>query len=261
MEPEAVQLTARYADMLQIGSRNMQNFSLLKAVGRAERPVLLKRGMSATIDEWLLAAEYILNEGNEEVVLCERGIRTFETRTRNTFDVAAVPVTKTIGRLPVIVDPSHASGDRSLILPLALAGRAAGADGVMVEVHPNPSEALSDGPQQLDAEGFTQLMEGLGLASRRTEIDVLDREIISLLGRRVARSVAIGRFKAARGEPLRTPDRESEILRALREEAELAGLDGEEVTGIFELILEMSRGEQARAVERGDRPTGSRSRG
>ncbi len=159
--PEHVERVAEKADVLQIGTRNMQNFSLLQEVGKVHRPVLLKRGMSSSIDELLQAAEYILHEGNQQVILCERGIRTFETSTRNTLDISAVPVLKSRTHLPVIVDPSHAAGSRNLVPPLALAAQAVGADGVMVEVHPEPEKALSDGPQSLDLEQLEMLMGAL----------------------------------------------------------------------------------------------------
>jgi 3-deoxy-7-phosphoheptulonate synthase len=149
------------ADVLQIGTRNMQNFALLTEVGRANRPVVLKRGMSASIDELLQAAEYILAGGNQRVILCERGIRTFETSSRNTLDVTAIPVLRRRTHLPVIVDPSHAAGDRGLVAPLAMAGAAIGAHGLMVEVHPDPDTALSDGPQSLTPEDFDLLMKTL----------------------------------------------------------------------------------------------------
>ncbi len=161
VSPEEVELVARYSQMLQIGARNMQNFSLLQEVGKTGIPVLLKRGIAATIEEWLMAAEYILKEGNDQVVLCERGIRTFETATRNTLDISAVPLIKEWSHLPVIVDPSHASGRRSLVLPLARAALAAGADGLMVEVHPDPEHALSDGPQSLNFAQFEKMIAGL----------------------------------------------------------------------------------------------------
>lgn len=149
MAPEQVDLVSEYADMLQIGARNMQNYSLLQEVGRSRKPVLLKRGMMCSIDEWLQAAEYILAYGNMQVVLCERGIRTFESYTRNTLDLSAVPAVKRISHLPVIVDPSHGTGRRDLVTPMAMAAIAAGADGVMVEAHPDPDKALSDGAQSL----------------------------------------------------------------------------------------------------------------
>jgi 3-deoxy-7-phosphoheptulonate synthase len=159
--PEDVELVAAHADMLQIGARNMQNFRLLSEVGAQPLPVLLKRGISSSIEELLLAAEYVVSAGNPRVILCERGIRTFETATRNTFDVSAVPVLKQKTHLPVIVDPSHAAGERSLVPPLAAAGVAAGADGVLVEVHNDPDSALSDGPQSLTIPGFTAMMSQL----------------------------------------------------------------------------------------------------
>ncbi len=161
LAPEHVEKMVEKADVLQIGTRNMQNFALLTEVGRANKPVLLKRGMSASIDEFLQAAEYILAGGNQRVILCERGIRTFETSSRNTLDVTAVPVLRRRTHLPVVIDPSHAAGDRDLVAPLAVAGAAVGAHGLMVEVHPNPAEALSDGPQSLTLEDFDELMTTL----------------------------------------------------------------------------------------------------
>ena len=166
MSPEDVGLVEGYTDILQIGARNMQNFSLLKRVGRAEKPVMLKRGMSATIEEWLGCAEYILNEGNMNVILCERGIRTYETITRNTLDVSAVPVIKQLSDLPVVVDPSHGTGIRSLVAPMAKAGVAAGADGLIIEVHPHPEKALSDGDQSLHPPEFADLMREMAPIAR-----------------------------------------------------------------------------------------------
>jgi 3-deoxy-7-phosphoheptulonate synthase len=157
MSADLIPLVSAYADMLQIGSRSIQNFPLLEAVGRADRPVLLKRGMMSTVDEFLSAAEYVLKAGNSRVVLCERGIRTFETRTRNTFDVVAIPLLKSLTHLPVIADPSHATGHKHLVAPAALAAVAAGADGLLVEVHGDPSSALCDGPQALLPEEFRLL--------------------------------------------------------------------------------------------------------
>ena len=161
MSPDTVGLVAGYADLLQVGARNMQNFELLKELGRIRKPVLLKRGMSATIEEFLAAAEYILAEGNHQVILCERGIRTFETATRNTLDLAVVPLIRELSHLPVMIDPSHATGKRSLVSPMAKASLVAGAHGVLVEVHPEPDKALSDGPQSLTLPGFEALMEEL----------------------------------------------------------------------------------------------------
>jgi 3-deoxy-7-phosphoheptulonate synthase len=161
MEPSQVDIVAEYADILQIGTRNMQNYSLLRDVGRVARPVMLKRGYGATVEEWLMAAEYIVSSGNPNVILCERGIRTFETYTRNTLDLSAVPLLRHLTHLPVIVDPSHATGKRWLVKPLAIGGIAVGADGVMVEVHPTPDEALSDAEQQLDLDQFRALMDAI----------------------------------------------------------------------------------------------------
>ena len=158
MTPEQVDLVAEYADILQIGARNMQNFSLLKRVGKSTKPVLLKRGLSATIKEFLMSAEYIISQGNPQVILCERGIRTFETMTRNTLDIAAVPLLKELSHLPVVVDPSHATGKRSLVQPMAKSSVAAGADGLLIEVHPVPEEAWSDGAQSLTFSDFDELM-------------------------------------------------------------------------------------------------------
>jgi 3-deoxy-7-phosphoheptulonate synthase len=163
LETRDVELVAEYADMLQIGARNMQNFSLLKEVGRSGKPVLLKRGFSNTIEEWLLAAEYIAQQGNLQIVLCERGIRTFEPSTRNTLDISAVPVAQSLSHLPVVVDPSHASGKRGLVAPLARAAVAAGADGVMIDIHPEPTRALVDGAQALTGEEAKKLAQDLSL--------------------------------------------------------------------------------------------------
>ncbi|NMC72971.1 MAG: 3-deoxy-7-phosphoheptulonate synthase [Geobacteraceae bacterium] len=162
MSPETVGLVAECAHLLQVGARNMQNFELLRELGKIRKPVLLKRGMSATIEEFLAAAEYILAEGNSSVILCERGIRTFETATRNTLDLAVVPLIKEVSHLPIVVDPSHATGRRSLVAPMVKASLVAGADGVMVEVHPDPEKALSDGPQSLTPAGFERLMQDVG---------------------------------------------------------------------------------------------------
>lgn len=159
MSPDNVGLVAEYADLLQVGARNMQNFDLLRELGKIRKPVLLKRGMSATIEEFLAAAEYVLAEGNHQVILCERGIRTFETATRNTLDLAVVPLVKELSHLPIMVDPSHATGKRSLVAPMSKAALVAGAHGILVEVHPEPEKALSDGPQSLTFAGFDRLME------------------------------------------------------------------------------------------------------
>jgi 3-deoxy-7-phosphoheptulonate synthase len=172
MEPEKVELVAQYADILQIGARNVQNFSLLRRVAETKKPVLLKRGMATSIQEWLLSAEYVLAGGNPNVILCERGIRTFETATRFTLDLNAVPVVKRLSHLPVVVDPSHGTGYWEYVESMAMAGVAAGADGLIIEVHPKPEEALSDGPQSLKPERFAALMGRV-----RRVAQALDRDI------------------------------------------------------------------------------------
>jgi 3-deoxy-7-phosphoheptulonate synthase len=161
MDPRDLDIMVKYADVIQIGARNMQNFRLLLEVGAVNKPVLLKRGLSSTIKEWLMSAEYIMSKGNHQVILCERGIRTFETATRNTLDLSAVPVLKQLTHLPVVVDPSHGVGKWDLVAPMAKAAVAAGADGILIEVHPNPEEAMSDGEQSLKPDAFRKLMDEL----------------------------------------------------------------------------------------------------
>ena len=173
VDPESLDLVERYADVIQIGARNMQNYPLLRRAGQARKPVLLKRGMSATITEWLLAAEYLLAEGNDQVILCERGVRSFDTRTRNLLDLTAVPVARELSHLPVFADPSHGTGVRSKVAPMARAAVAAGADGLIVEVHPDPAQALSDGAQSLYPEQFEQLV-----AECRTIAQAIGRDLV-----------------------------------------------------------------------------------
>jgi len=172
MDTQQVALLARYADILQIGARNMQNYSLLREVGHTRKPVMIKRGLSSTIEEWLLSAEHVMAQGNQQVILCERGIRTFETYTRNTLDLNAVPVVKELSHLPVIVDPSHGTGIRDKVAPMARAAIAAGADGLMIEVHNDPEHALSDGPQSLWPKQFDELVRQI-----RTIAEVLGRTV------------------------------------------------------------------------------------
>jgi len=179
MDESGLGWVAEMADIVQIGARNMQNFSLLKVAGRCGKPVLLKRGISATVQELLLSAEYLLAEGNHDVVLCERGVRSFDTATRNLFDLTAIPVVHKLSHLPIIADPSHGTGLRDKVIPMARAAIAAGADGIMVEVHPNPEEALSDGAQSLFPDQFAQLMREV-------------RIIAEAIGRRVAEPAAVG---------------------------------------------------------------------
>ncbi|HEY5674228.1 MAG TPA: 3-deoxy-7-phosphoheptulonate synthase [Malonomonas sp.] len=172
VNPRDVDLVAKYADVMQVGARNTQNFALLKLLGQLDKPILLKRGMATTIQEFLMSAEYILSEGNRRVILCERGIRTFETATRNTLDISAVPVLKQQTHLPVMIDPSHATGHAHLVAPMCYAAAAAGADGLLVEVHPCPEQAASDGPQSLRPDDFQQMMDKL-----RQYVKVADREM------------------------------------------------------------------------------------
>jgi len=178
MDPDGVGWVSEMADIVQLGARNMQNFSLLKVAGRCGKPILLKRGISATIVELLLSAEYLLAEGNHDVILCERGVRSFDTMTRNLFDLTAIPVVHKLSHLPIIADPSHGTGLRDKVIPMARAAVAAGADGIMVEVHPNPEDALSDGAQTLYPDQFAQLMREV-------------RIIAEAIGRRVAEPAAV----------------------------------------------------------------------
>lgn len=172
LDPDGVDLVVQYADIIQIGARNMQNYTLLRRAGRAGKPVLLKRGMSATIDELLLAAEYLLAEGNPDVILCERGIRSFDTHTRNLLDLTSIPVVKSLSHLPIIVDPSHGTGIRSKVIPMARAAVAAGADGLIVEVHPDPPKAMSDGAQSLYPDQFAKLVDEVIVIARAIGRDV-----------------------------------------------------------------------------------------
>ena len=174
LDPDGVDLVVQYADIIQIGARNMQNYTLLRRAGRAGKPVLLKRGMSATIDELLLAAEYLLAEGNPDVILCERGIRSFDTHTRNLLDLTSIPVVKSLSHLPIIVDPSHGTGIRSKVTPMGRAAVAAGADGLIVEVHPDPPKAMSDGAQSLYPDQFAKLVDEVTVIARAIGRDVTD---------------------------------------------------------------------------------------
>lgn len=194
MSPGDVDLVAEYSDMLQIGARNMQNFHLLLEAGRQPKPVMLKRGLSASIEEWLMAAEYVLSAGNPRVILCERGIRTFETATRFTLDISAVPVTKKLSHLPVIVDPSHAAGHRDLVAALSRAALAAGADGLMMEVHPQPEKALADGQQSLRPEEFPRLMGELARVA-----EVMGRKLAGPLARPAVAEAAVAEAASAAG--------------------------------------------------------------
>ncbi len=263
-DPGQVELFDRYVDLLQVGSRNMHNFVLLRAVGQSRKPVLLKRGFGSTIEEWLLAAEYILSSGNPNLILCERGIRTFETATRNTLDLSAVPVLRERTHLPIVVDPSHGTGQRSLVGPMALAAAAVGADGLLIEVHPDPPSAKSDGDQSLSFEEFGELMDELrrlrfvrshvadqpsivpsgitDLAVLRARIDELDAGIVSLLQERAAAALEVQQLRGdAHGHDV---TREQELLE--RAAAGDGVLTPDEMTMVFGSILRASRSAQRR---------------
>ena len=267
-DPGDVEVFERYVDMLQIGARNMANFVLLKAVGQSRKPVLLKRGISATIEEWLMAAEYILSSGNPNVILCERGIRTFETATRNTLDLSAVPVIRERTHLPILVDPSHGTGHRPLVRPLAVAGAAVGADGIIIEVHPDPPAARSDSEQSLSFPEFGDLMDDLRRheylrhptapgaiapseppAERRrlrARIDDVDARLAALLEERAELSVAVQQTRAA-DDHGHDVTRERELL----DRAAHAGdgiLTAEEREQVFATILRVSRAAQRRSA-------------
>ena len=256
IDAASLDLVVGKVDIIQIGARNMQNFELLKLVGKINKPIILKRGLSATIEEWLLAAEYILAAGNPQVILCERGIRTFEPSTRNTLDLSAVGVAKELSHLPVIVDPSHAAGRRDLISSLSKAAIAAGADGLLIEMHPDPAVASSDGPQSLYPEQFIQLARELGtvagsvnrafacggqeeentLESLRTQIDDIDQSIIEHL---VARMEIVGKVgDRKRLDRVKDTSREKEIIQRLVNLAMELQLPPELVKRIYPLIFE-----------------------
>ena len=268
MAGEHVPLVARYADALQVGARNVQNFDLLKALGRAGKPVLLKRGFSTTVEELLMSAEYVLAHGNPDVILCERGIRTFETCTRNTLDLNAVAVLKQLTHLPVLVDPSHGTGRRELVAPLSKAALAVGADGLVIEVHPRPEEALCDGAQSLTPDLFARLMRDLvgyaplegrtlgppvplaaepPLAAYRTRIDGIDAALVRLLNERTLLALRVATIKRSSGHPPRAPEREAAVLDHVRN-ASYGPLDAEAVSRLFVAILAETRAAQGRVA-------------
>ncbi len=269
MSPEDVPLVAAHADMLQVGARNVQNFRLLAALGAAGKPVLLKRGMSTTLEELVLAAEYVMAHGNAEVVLCERGIRTFEPATRNTLDLNAVPALRAMTHLPILVDPSHGTGRRELVTPLSRAAVAAGADGLIVEMHPDPAHALSDGAQSLTPSGLVELVRSLVghaallgrtlhvpsarllvdpmLRAYRHRIDAIDDALLSLLEERAELSMSLGRIKRAVGDPLVVPEREAEVLHRVTESAR-GPLEARAIERVFSSIIDTMRDVQRRYV-------------
>ncbi len=260
-----MELFERYVDVIQIGSRNMHNFTLLRAAGQGRTPVLLKRGFGATIDEWLMAAEYILSAGNANVILCERGIRTFERATRNTLDLSAVPVLREMTHLPVVVDPSHGTGKRSLVASMAVGAAAVGADGLIIEVHPDPPHALSDGDQSLSFPEFGALMDELrrfeflkrgsgapapsvaaatGIDGMRQRIDTIDNQLLGLVDERAKLALAISEAKGATGNG-HDPQREHSLLDRARS-IEGGVLDGEELEQVMSAVLRASRQMQRR---------------
>ena len=266
-DPANVEVFDQYVDMLQIGARNMQNFVLLKAVGQSKKPVLLKRGLSSTIDELLMAAEYVLSSGNPNVVLCERGIRTFETATRNTLDLSAIPVIQERTHLPIIVDPSHGTGHRPLVRPMAVAGAAVGADGIIIEVHPDPPTARSDSEQSLSFPEFGDLMDDLRRHEYlrqptaphaqthieppterkrlRARIDDVDSRLASLLEERAELSVAVQQTRDA-GDHGHDVSRERELIEKASHSADEGVLTPEEREMVFGAILRVSRSAQRR---------------
>jgi 3-deoxy-7-phosphoheptulonate synthase len=254
LEPDHVDVVAEHVDVIEVGPDNMQNFVLLRAVGATSRPIIIHRASAATIDEWLLAAEYVLDAGNEAVVLCERGSRGFDPRTTDTLDISVIPTAQRMSHLPVIVDPSPAAGHPELVQPLALAARSAGADGLMVPFHPDPSRALAGNGLHLDPERFSALMEALGIPSLRDEIDRIDRQVIRLLGRRLQSSIDIARIKAARDLAMRSPDREAELIAEMRDDAVAVGMDPMYAEELMNVVLRHSRAAQVAAVGRDEEP-------
>lgn len=268
MEPSQIPLAAHYCDMLQVGTRNMQNFPLLRELGRSRRPILFKRGLAATLEEWLAAAEYVAACGNPDIVLCERGIRTFETATRNTLDLSAVPAIQARSHLPVVVDPSHGTGHSEHVTPMARAAVAAGADGLLVEVHVDPARALSDGGQSLNLEQFEDLMDQVrrvadavdrgteaptpcdgqsvgpsmsdSVKALRDEIDRLDQKLALLLNQRAECALRIADVMRGLGLPTYLPDREEEILK-LVERANSGPFDSVAIRRLFQRVIDECR--------------------
>lgn len=241
MEERDLEEAGELVDLLEIHHGSMQNFELLRVAGRSGKPVMLRRGSSATLDELLWAVEYLMAEGNDQIILVERGIRTFGAGHRDTLDITAVPHLKEISHLPVLVDPSHASGGAGRVAPLALAAQGVGSDGLIVEVHPQPGKAKTEGPLQLSLTQFAELTVQLGVSRLRSRIDLVDREIVRLLARRRQLSLEIGRAKAERGWPVKSPSREAELLDQVREEAILNELDPDRIEMLFTIVLEGSR--------------------
>jgi 3-deoxy-7-phosphoheptulonate synthase len=252
LEPGHADLIADHVDLLEVGPDNMQNFVLLRAAGATGKPVMLHRGPSATVDEWLMAAEYIMAEDNDQVILCERGSRSFDPRTSDTIDISAVPVVQRLSHLPVVIDPAPALRAPDILQPLALAGRSVGADGLIVAVHPDPEGSLAGNGNQLDLASFGKLMEALGIPSLRDEIDRIDRQLIRLVSDRLRSSVDIARLKVQRGLPLHSPLREAELIDEARQDAAALGIDPQYIEDLMKLVLDYSRAAQRRTVGEGD---------
>ena len=248
IEPGHVELAADHVDMLEIGPDNMQNFVLLQGAGRTQKPVMLHRGPSATIDEWLMAAEYILAEGNDDVVLCERGSRGFDPRTSDSIDISAVPVVQRMSHLPVIIDPAPSNGDVDILAPLALAGRSVGADGLIVATHVDPANSKAGNGSQMDLEEFAHLMDQLGIPSLRDEIDRVDRELIKLIARRLHGSVEIAKIKAVKGLTMRSPDREKELIEEAVTDGAALGVGRDYIESLMNVVLDHSRSAQIDAT-------------
>ena len=248
LEPKHIDLVADHVDLLEVGPDNMQNFVLLRAAGASGKPVMVHRGPSATIDEWLMAAEYVLAEDNDQVILCERGSRSFDPRTSDTIDISAVPVVQRLSHLPVVIDPAGVDDAPSIVQPLAMAGRSVGADGLIVSVHPEPGAALARNGNQLDLPAFGKLMDALGIPSLRDEIDRIDRQLIRLISERLRSSVDIARIKVQRGLSLRSPLREAELIEEARQDAEALGVDPTYIGDLMEVVLQYSRAAQRDAV-------------
>jgi 3-deoxy-7-phosphoheptulonate synthase len=249
LDPGHVAAVMEHVDIVEVGPDNMQNFALVKAAGASQLPVILHRGPSATVDEWLMSAEYVLAEGNDDVILCERGSRGFDPRTTDTLDISAIPVVQRLSHLPVIIHPAPSKGSAELVQPLALAGRSAGADGLMVNIHPDPAGSQVGNGSQLALPEFGRLMEGLGIPSMRDEIDRIDRALVRLVANRLRSSVEIGRIKAAKGLAMRSPMREHELIEEARADADTLGVDPDYVQQLFEVILEHSRAAQQDAID------------
>lgn len=246
---EEVEAAAGHIDILEIGPSRMSDGRLLEAVAAVDRPIIVHRGADATIDEWLAAADTVAASAGTDVILCERGSQGHDPRTSGTLDISAVAVVQQLADHPVVVNPAPITGSLELIKPLALAARIAGADGLMVAVHPNPGTAAFRVGGHLDNEAFSELMEALGIPSLRDEIDRIDRELLKLVARRLRNSVEIGLIKDSRNQPMHSPDREAELIEEVRADAAGIGLDPDYMEAIMHVILDHSKAAQAAAAE------------